>query len=122
MISVFYSFKAEKAKKAALIAITANLQSWMSNHPNMLLQHSEATFIPPKRPIWMEKLQTIVSKANIGLEGQKIEGKGHNLQQQDESIYKNQIILIYKISSVSPVFWSTRPILALELIVCNFSI
>ena len=52
----------------------------------------------------MEKLQKIILKANIGLEGQKNEGKGHNSLQQDESIYKNQIILFYKISSVSLVF------------------
>ena len=70
----------------------------------MLFQHSEATFILPKRPIWTEKLQTIISKANIGLEGQKIEGKGHNSLKQDESIYKNQIILFYEISSVSLFF------------------
>ena len=94
----------------------------MSNHPNMLFQHSEAIFILPKRPIWMEKLQTIISKVNIGLEGQKNEGKGHNSLQQDESIYKNQIILFYKISSVSLVFWSSRPILAFEMIFCNFSV
>ena len=119
MISIFQSYK---AKKAALIAITTNLHSWMSNHPNMLFQHSEATFILPKRPIWTDKLQKIISKANIGLEGQKNEGKGHNSLQQDESIYKNQIILFYKISSVSLVFWSSRPILAFELIVCNFSV
>ena len=94
----------------------------MSNHPNMLFQHSEATFILPKRPIWTDKLQKIISKANIGLEGQKNEGKGHNSLQQDESIYKNQIILFYKISSVSLVFWSSRPILAFGMIVCNLSI
>ena len=70
----------------------------------------------------MEKLQKIISKANIGLEGQKIEGKGHNSLQQDESIYKDQIILFYKISSVSLVFWSSRPILAFGMIVCNLSI
>ena len=70
-----------------MIARTTNLHIWMSNHPNMLFQHSEATFILPKWPIWTEKLQTIISKANIGLEGQKNEGKGHNSLQQDESIY-----------------------------------
>ena len=59
------------AKKAALIAITTNLHIWMSNHPNMLSQHSEASFMLPKRPIWMKNLQTIISKAKIGLEDQK---------------------------------------------------
>ena len=105
-----------------MIAIATNLHIWMSNHPNMLFQHLEATFILPKRPIWTEKLQTIISKANIGLEGQKNEGKGHNSLQQDESIYKNQIILFYRISSVSLVFWSSRPILAFVIVVCNFSV
>ena len=71
MISVFKSFKAEKAKKAALIAITTNLHIWMSNHPNMLFQHSEATFILPKWPIWTDKLHTIIPKAKIDLEDQK---------------------------------------------------
>ena len=54
-----------------MIAKTTNLHSWMSNHPNMLSQHSEATFVLPKRPIWTEKLHTINSKAKIDLEDQK---------------------------------------------------
>ena len=94
----------------------------MSNHPNMLFQHSEATFILPKRPIWMDKWHTIISKVNIGLEGKKNEEKGHNSLQHGESIYKNQIILFYRISSVSLVFWSSRPILAFGMIVCNLSV
>ena len=72
-----------------MIARTTNLHIWMSNHPNMLSQHPDATFILPKRSIWMEMLQKIILKANIGLEGQKNEGKGHNSLQQNESICKN---------------------------------
>ena len=54
-----------------MIARITNYHSWMPNHPNMLFQHSEGTFILPKRSVWTKKLHTIKSKAKIGLEDQK---------------------------------------------------
>ena len=58
--------------------------------------------------------------AKIGLEGQKTEGKGHKSLKQDESMFKNQIILIHESFSFSLVFWPSRPILAIKMIVCSF--
>ena len=56
----------------------------MSNHPNMLFQHSEATFILSKWPIKMDKLHTIIPKAKIGLEDQ--------ITRETEEILKNKMI------------------------------
>ena len=53
------------------VAIATNLHIWTSNYPNMLFQHSEATFLLPRWPIWKEKLHTIIPKAKIGLEDKK---------------------------------------------------
>ena len=44
----------------------------MSNYPKLVLQHSEATFIVPKRSNWMVKSQTVNSKAEMYIEGWKL--------------------------------------------------
>ena len=74
MISLFLSFKAIKAKKAAHLARNAKLDRWIDVFLKMLLQYPVAVFILPKRPIQAGKSNTTILKAKKDLEGQIFEG------------------------------------------------
>ena len=68
MISLFLSFKAIKAKKAAHLARNAKLDRWIDIFPKMLFQYPVAVFLLPKRPIWAGKSNSTILKAKTDLE------------------------------------------------------
>ena len=67
MISLFLSFKAIKAKKAAHLAGNAELNRWIDIFPKMLLKHPYAVFVLPKTPVWAGKSNTTILKAKTDL-------------------------------------------------------
>ena len=70
---IFSSFKAEKAKKAALVAFFTNLQTQNFVEPNILSYDPEELFKSHFDQNRAGSCRTTLLNAKIGLEGQKIE-------------------------------------------------
>ena len=72
-VCLFFSFKAKKVKKAALVATNTKLQNGKFVALKILLKHPKNVSKPPLNGIWFVKLCLGLLKAKRPKEGQKME-------------------------------------------------
>ena len=111
MISLFLSFKAIKAKKAAHLARNAKLDRWIDIFPKMLSSYPVAVFILPKRPIWAGKSNSTILKAKTDLEDRETVkyAKKHEKELtyllNTYILYINHFLYCLQISGLQGPFW-----------------
>ena len=71
-VCLFFSFKAKKFKKAALVATNTKLQNGKFLASKILLKHPKNASKPPLIGIWFVKLSAGLLEAKRPIEGQKI--------------------------------------------------
>ena len=71
-VFLFFSFKAKKVKKAALVATNTKLQNGNFVGSKILLKHPKNVSKPPLIGIWFVKLSAGLLEAKRPIEGQKI--------------------------------------------------
>ena len=71
-VCLFFSFKAKKFKKAALVATNTKSQNGKFVASKILLKHPKNVSKPPLICIWFVKLRTGLLEAKRPTEGQKI--------------------------------------------------
>ena len=71
-VCLFFSFKAKKVKKAALVATNTKLQNGKFLASKICLKHPKNASKPPLIGIWFVKLSAGLLEAKRPIEGQKI--------------------------------------------------